>query len=90
MTTAGPAPKNFGRTGLLAAAVLTLVVAGLYLWLLFHAGAFCGDEVNVINLADTHSLSLMTHDSFPVLLPALVCGWRPPAGERINLKGFLI
>ena len=69
MTTAVPAQKNFSRTGWLAAALLTLVIIDLHVWLLFHAGAFCGDEVNVINLAGTHSLVDMTHDSFPVLLP---------------------
>jgi hypothetical protein len=76
MTTADPASKNSGRTGLLAAAFLTAIIAGLHVWLLFHAGAFCGDEVNVLNLADTHSLSLMARDSFPVLLPVLEGFWK--------------
>jgi hypothetical protein len=76
MTTAVPTPPRSTRAAWLGAAALTLVIAGLHGWLLFHAGAFCGDEVNVINLADTHSLSLMTRDSFPVLLPVLVGVWK--------------
>ena len=75
MTTANTAPKNSSRTGWLAVALLTFVIIVLHGWLWFHAGAFCGDEVNVINLAGTHSLVDMTHDSFPILLPLLVSGW---------------
>lgn len=75
MTTALPAPTNSGRTGWLAAGLLTCILLGLHAWLWLHAGAFFRDEVNVINLANTHSLSEMTHDSFPVLLPLLISGW---------------
>ena len=86
--TAIPAPKNSSRTGWLAAALLTFVIIGLHGWLLFHAGAFCGDEVNVINLARTHSLPEMTHDSFPILLPLLVSGWTAIglAGSDMSLR----
>jgi len=89
MTTA-PASRNAGRTVGPAAGLLTLVIVGLHFWLLFHAGAFCGDEVNVINLADTHSLSAMTHDSFPVLLPLLVSGWQAAGlgGSDLGLRSL--
>jgi len=94
MTTAAPAPIHSGRTGWLAAGLVTLVILGLHGWLLFHAGAFCGDEVNVINLAGTHSLSAMTRDSFPVLLPVLVGGWQTLGlgGTDLSLRrlGFLV
>src|SRR5580698_5939870 len=88
MTTAVPDPRNSGRAGWLAAGFLSVVILGLHVWLLFHAGAFCGDEVNVINLAGTHSLSEMTHDSFPVLLPLLVSGWTAIglAGSDFDLR----
>ncbi len=87
--------KNFAsRRDWLAAALTTVALVGLHFYLLFHAGAFCGDEVQVINLAGTHSLSAMTHDSFPVLLPLLVSGWTALglAGSDFNLRllGLLI
>ncbi len=94
MTTATPAPIHSGRTGWLAAGLVTLVLLGLHGWLLVHAGAFCGDEVNVINLAGTHSLGAMTRDSFPVLLPVLVGGWQALGlgGTNLGLRllGFLV
>ena len=68
--------SNFPQKPAWIAAILTTVaIGGLHFFFLFHAGGFCGDEVNVINLAGTHSLSDMTQDSFPVLLPLLVSGW---------------
>lgn len=76
MTPPASLPQNQpGRSVWLAAALLAVAVLCLHGWLLFHAGAFCGDEVQVINLAGTHSLPMMTHDSFPVLMPLLVSGW---------------
>jgi hypothetical protein len=94
MTTVAPAPSNSGRNAWLAAVLLTVVIAGLHGWLWFHAGAFCGDEVNSLNLAGTHSLSYMTRDSFPVLLPLLIGGWTALglAGNDLNLRllGLLI
>jgi len=86
MTTAAPAPIHSGRTGWLTAGLVTVAILGLHGWLLWHAGAFCGDEVNVINLAGTHSLSAMTRDSFPVLLPVLVKGWQALGLGRTDLN----
>ena len=92
--TASPTQNKPGRTVWLAAGLITVAALFLHGWLLFHAGAFCGDEVQVINLAGTHSLSAMTHDSFPVLLPLLVSGWTAIglAGSDCNLRllGLLI
>jgi len=76
MATAGPASPKSVRIFQAAVICLTGALAGLHLWLIVHAGAFCGDEVNVLNLADTHSLSKMTRDSFPVLFPLVVLGWK--------------
>src|SRR2546430_3493396 len=74
MTTASNS-NHFARAEWLAAGLVTAVIFGLQLFLLFHAGCFCGDEVQILNLSATQSLSEMTHDSFPVLLPLLVRGW---------------
>jgi hypothetical protein len=59
----------------LLALFITLAIVWLHFYFLFHAGGFCGDEVNVINLASGHSLAFMTRDSFPILMPLLVHGW---------------
>jgi hypothetical protein len=58
-----------------AAILVTVIIVGLHIFFLFHAGGFCGDEVNVINLAGSHSLSFMARDSFPILMPLLVNSW---------------
>lgn len=55
--------------------LITVAIVYLHGFFLFHAGGFTGDEVNVINLASSHSLTLMTRDSFPVLMPLLIKGW---------------
>ena len=59
----------------MAAICITVIAILLHLFFLFHAGGFCGDEVNVINLAGSHSLAFMARDSFPILMPLLVKGW---------------
>ena len=58
-----------------AAICITVIAILLHIFFLFHAGGFCGDEVNVINLAGGHSLAFMARDSFPILMPLLVKGW---------------
>ncbi len=70
-----PVKINCRPTAWLAAVLITVAIVGLHFYFLFHAGGFCGDEVNVINLAGSHSLAYMTRDSFPILLPLLIKGW---------------
>ncbi len=53
----------------------TLAVVWLHFYFLWHAGGFWRDEVNLINLSGRHSLTEMSKDSFPVLMPLLVSGW---------------
>lgn len=53
----------------------TVAVVWLHFFFLLHAGGFWRDEVNLINLSGRHSLSEMSKDSFPVLMPLLVSGW---------------
>ena len=53
----------------------SLAVVWLHFFFLWHAGGFWRDEVNLINLSDRHSLTEMSKDSFPVLMPLLVSGW---------------
>jgi len=57
------------------ALAVSLAVIWLHFYFLFHAGGLWRDEVNLINLSDRHSLTEMSKDSFPVLMPLLVSGW---------------
>src|ERR1017187_3141018 len=88
MMTASPVKKISGWPVWLAAVLITVAILALHFYFLFHAGGFCGDEVNVINLASSHSLAYMTRDSFPVLLPLLIKGWTALglAGSDLNLR----
>ncbi len=73
---------------------ITVAIVWLHFYFLFHAGGFCGDEVDVINLAGGHSLAFMARDSFPILLPLLVKGWTAMglSNSDLNLRllGILI
>jgi hypothetical protein len=59
----------------LMAGLITIAIVCLHGYFLFHAGGFTGDEVSVINLAGSHSIALITGDSFPILMPLLISGW---------------
>src|SRR5580704_690829 len=77
-----------------AAVAITLFVLGLHVFLLRHAGGLWRDEVNLVNLSNRHSLTEMANDSFPVLMPVLVCGWTAIGLGRddlgLRLLGVLI
>ena len=89
-----PGQKKFGRFAWLAAILITAAIVGLHGYFFFHTGGFCGDEVNVINLAGSHSLVMMTRDSFPVLMPLLISGWTAlglaNSDLHLRLLGILI
>jgi hypothetical protein len=53
----------------------SVAIVWLHFYFLWHAGGFWRDEVNLINLSGRHSLTEMSRDSFPVLMPLLVSGW---------------
>src|ERR1039458_10895302 len=74
----------------LAVLLVTLAILGLHFFFLFHAGGFWRDEVNVINLAGSHSLSFMARDSFPVLMPLLIKGWAALGLAGSDLKVRLL
>lgn len=86
--------KLFWHPDWVVAILITFAIGWLHFYLLAHAGGFCGDEVNTINLARGHSLSFMARDSFPVLMPLLISGWTAMglAGDDANLRllGMLI
>ena len=88
--TASPAKKNSAWPDWLAAVLVTLAILGLHFFFLFHAGGFWRDEVNVINLAGSHSLSFMARDSFPVLMPLLIKGWAALGLAGSDLKVRLL
>ena len=88
--TASPAKIFPGWPDWLAAVLVTLAIIGLHLFFLFHAGGFWRDEVNVINLAGSHSLSFMARDSFPVLMPLLIKGWAALGLAGSDLKVRLL
>jgi len=94
MMTASSGKFFLSRPAWLAAVLITSAILGLHGFFLFHAGGFCGDEVNVINLAGSDSLAHMTRDSFPILLPLLIRGWAALglAHSDLNLRllGILI
>ncbi len=73
-----PRPKaaSFHRFEWVASICITAAVYGLHFFFLSHVGAFWRDEVNLMNLAGTGSLHEMARDSFPILIPLLVHGWR--------------
>ncbi len=58
------------------ALAVTLAAICLNFYFLWRVGGFWRDEVNLINLSGRHSLSEMSKDSFPVLMPLLVAGWQ--------------
>jgi len=93
MTT--PSEKSvFFRTAWLAAILMTIAAVWLHFYFLFHAGGLWRDEVQVVNLAGRHSLSDMARDSFPALMPLLICGWSAlgPGQSDLGLRllGMLI
>ena len=72
----------------------SLAVVWLHFFFLWHAGGFWRDEVNLLNLSGRHSLTEMSKDSFPVLMPLLVSGWKAIGlGQNdlsLRLLGILI
>ncbi|HEY5298499.1 MAG TPA: hypothetical protein VIK59_11300 [Verrucomicrobiae bacterium] len=70
-----PQNKFLRRPEWIAAGLITAAIVALHLFFLFHAGGFWRDEVNLINLAKSHSLADMKKDSFPILMPLLVRFW---------------
>ena len=82
------------RRDWLVAVLITAALVGLHFFFLFHAGGFWRDEVNVINLAGSHSLAGMARDSFPILMPLLIHVWSAVglAGSDLHLRilGVLI
>src|SRR5260221_5904689 len=54
---------------------ITVAIVCLHFVFLTRVGGFWRDEVNLINLANNHSLQDMAQDSFPILMPLLVHGW---------------
>jgi len=57
------------------AVAASLAAIWFHFYFLGHAGALWRDEVNLVNLASRHTLSEMSKDSFPLLMPLLVSGW---------------
>jgi hypothetical protein len=89
-----PAPSEKNSSVLiewLAGALVSVAI----LWLHFHfwqnAGGLWRDEVNLVNLASSPSLTAMTYDSFPILMPLLVKTWATMGGTDswLRLLGLL-
>ncbi|MGD0350234.1 MAG: hypothetical protein ABSB84_07980 [Verrucomicrobiota bacterium] len=73
--TVPPEKDIFRQTAWCAAILMTAAAVWLHFYFLFHAGGLWRDEVHVVNLAAGHSLSDLTKDSFPALMPLLLRGW---------------
>ena len=86
--------KIFAQPEWLIATVVTAIIICLHFFLWLHAGGFCGDEVDTINLANRSSFSGMAEDSFPVLMPMLVKSWSAiglgDSDFELRLLGVLI
>jgi hypothetical protein len=78
----------------LAAALISAAILWLHFYFWQNAGGLWRDEVNLVNLANSSSLAVMTHDSFPVLMPLLVNLWSAPGfghnDAGLRLLGALI
>lgn len=70
-----PKTNSSSRLEWLGAVLITVAIVGLHIHFYLHAGGLWRDEINTLNLARSHSLVTMSHDSFPVLMPALVSVW---------------
>ena len=79
--------QNFFRRRLewIMAILITATIVCLHFYFLFHVGGFWRDEVNLINLSRCHSLSGLSKDSFPVLMPLLVKSWTAIGFGRSDL-----
>lgn len=66
-------------------ALLIAAAVGLHVIFLIHAGGLWRDEVNLVNLATAPSISSLTNDSFPVLMPLLVRIWTATGGGDTDL-----
>lgn len=73
--TAPPGKNISTKLEWFAAALVTLAILWLHFHFWRHAGGLWRDEVNTISLAQSHSFEVMTHDSFPILMPLLVELW---------------
>lgn len=75
-------------SGWVAAILITLAAVWLHFFFLVHAGGLWRDEVNLLNLASSPSMSDMARDSFPVLMPLLVKSWSAVGLGRndVNLR----
>ena len=87
--------KHFAsRRDWVAAILITVAIFILHGYFWLHAGGLWRDEVNVINLAGSHSLAYMAQDSFPVLMPLVLHGWAGlglgGSDLKLRLMGSLI
>jgi len=67
--------SSLGRIEWFTALLVTLAVVWLHLHFWQNAGGLWRDEINTLNLAQSHSFVVMSHDSFPILLALLLDGW---------------
>jgi len=81
----GAGRNGFAQPEGLFAVIITLVIVWGHVHFWRHAGGFWRDEVNSINVASSHSLPAMAHDSFPVLTPLLLHGWLSLGGGNSDL-----
>ena len=70
-----PKTNTSSRLEWVGAILITVAIVALHIHFYLHVGGLWRDEINTVNLARSHSLVTMSHDSFPVLMPALVSVW---------------
>jgi hypothetical protein len=72
----------------LAAAAMIVSACFLHGLFLRTAGPLWRDEVNLINLAHSHSAGTLLNDSFPILMPLLMKLWLVPGHSDLWLRSL--
>jgi hypothetical protein len=78
--------STLSKISWLSALLVFLLLCGLHWHFRHTVGGFWRDEVNVINLSRSHSLTDMAKDSFPLAMPLLLRLWAELGFSEQNLR----
>src|SRR5882672_5415700 len=73
--TTPPEKNSSAKAEWLATALISIAIVWLHFHFWQNVGGLWRDEVNTVNLAHNPSFAVLSHDSFPVLLPLSVKIW---------------
>jgi hypothetical protein len=83
---AEPQKNSAAKIEWLTAILISAAILFLHLYFWQHAGALWRDEVNTVNLAQNPDCRVLSHDSFPVLMPFAVKIWSRFGGSDLWLR----